>query len=109
MAVEIKTFVEGFEDLERLYETRTRLHQAMMKVRRVLVDTSLGSLDDRSILTEEERTKFFNLSNAMNKAYDLLTDKIIDQEKKCIRMNVTGFSNDPEGSKQEDEEENEYF
>lgn len=108
MAVEIKTFLDGFDDLQRLCDTRRKLLEAKCKLKTVLVDSSLGSLDDRSILTDEERARFFNLSNALDKAENLLTSKIRDQQEKCVRINVTGFSAEPE-DEAEPEKENDYF
>ena len=105
--VEIKTFMEGFNDLERLCETKRRMGQARYEMKRVLIDSSLGSLDDRSILTDEERGRFFKLCEALDKAEELLFDKIDEQKKKCVRMNVTGFTEDKEETKKT--EENEYF
>lgn len=105
--VEIKTFLDGFDDLQRLCDTRRRLMEAGLKIKTVLVDSSLGSLDDRSILTEGERARFFKLSEALNNAEALLTEKIDMQKEKCVRMNVVGFTEEPEES--ESEKENEFF
>ena len=105
--VKIKTFMDGFEDLQRLYDTRRRLMEAKLKIKTVLVDSSLGSLDDRSILTEEERARFFKLSEALNNAEALLNEKIDMQKEKCVRMNVVGFTEEPEEG--EPEKENEFF
>lgn len=107
--VEIKTFLDGFNDLERLNEVRTKLNEAKHKVRRVLVDSSsIGSLDDRSILTDDERARFLKLSDALEKAADLVTDKLLDQERKCVKMNVIGFAQEGE-KKPEEAEEDEFF
>ena len=106
--VEIKTFLEGFNDLERLNEVRMKLNEAKYRVKRVLVDSSIGSLDDRSILTDDERARFLKLSEALEKASDLVTDKLLDQERKCVKMNVIGFTKDEE-KKPEEVEEGEFF
>lgn len=107
--VEMKTFLEGFNDLERLNEVRTKLNEAKHKVRRVLVDaSSIGSLDDRSILTDDERARFLKLSDALEKAADLVTDKLLDQERKCVKMNVIGFAKEEE-NKSEEVKEDEFF
>ena len=105
--VEIKTFIEGFRDLEKLYEVKHDINKAKYKIKRALVDTSLGCLDDRSILTDEERARFFKLSDALNDASELLTDKIAEQQEKCIRMNVIGFTE--EVLEEDKKEENEFF
>ena len=106
--VEIQTFVEGFDDLEKLYMVRKQLSDAKYKVKRVLVNTSLGSLEDKSIISSEERSRFYKLSEALDNAADLLRDKIKEQELKCISMNVVGFTIDEE-EKPKELEENEFF
>ncbi len=106
--VEIKTFIEGFDDLKKLYETKMEISKAKYKIKRVLVDTSLGSLDDRSMITSEERSRFLKLADALDNASDLLSDKIKDQQEKCIRMNVTGFTEETD-EPNKDTKENEYF
>lgn len=104
--VEIKHFVEGFRDLEKLYETRKRIIEAKFKINRVLIDSSLGCLDDRSILSDEERSKFVRLTGALERASELLSDKIEEQQEKCIKMNVIGFTedNEPEVKKVDEDE-----
>lgn len=107
--VEMKMFLEGFDDLERLYETRRRMNEARYKIKRVLVDTSLGCLDDKSIITMEEKARFLKLADALDSASDLLSDKINKVRKDCITKNVVGFKEDDKETKNEIEEDSEFF
>lgn len=106
--VRTKMFLDGFNDLERLIETREAVFKAKCKIERVITTDGLGCLDDKSIFTKEEKERFSNLVKALNKASELIADKMIDHERKCVEMNVIGFEPEKKG-KPEDTEEDVYF
>ncbi len=105
--VEVKTWLEGFDDLKKLENVRMKIDEAKFKVKRVIVDSSLGSLDNRKLFTDEERARFLKLSDALEDASSLIADKIDEQRIKCVKDNVTGFTE--EKVEETENEENEFF
>lgn len=107
--VEIRTFMEGFDDLERMCKLREEMNKAKYSITRIVLGSSLGSLDDKSIFTDEERARFAKLSSAIDSASDMLYKKIKNQEERCVRINVTGFSSEEPKEDVEETKEDEFF
>ena len=105
-----KTFLEEFDDLERLYALWKEILSAKHEVNRVVLGLGIGSLDDRTIFTEDEKERFLKLKNALDTASELVYDKVKEQERKCVKANVIGLTEDKEEVKEDTEEdETEFF
>ena len=105
-----KTFLDGFDDLERLCTLWRELTHTKHEVNRVVLGLGVGSLEDRVIFTEDEKERFMKLKNALDAASGLVYDKIEDQERKCVKVNVIGLTEKQEEVKEDTkEDETEFF
>lgn len=105
-----KTFLDGFDDLERLYILWRELMRTKHEVNRIVLGLGIGSLENRVIFTEDEKERFMKLKNALDAASNLVYDKIEEQQRECVKSNVIGITESNDEVKEDTkEDETEFF